>query len=200
MNNEDIMKVIRSCWIVLTLVLLQACSGIPVSQDFEQGFDFSALQTFAWDANEDDQWGVADSNELVDRRIRSAIDNSLTARQFSQVDSAKADFLVLYNVVVEQRINSSNVSGGVSIGRSARGRHGSIGISTGSQIRTYEQGTLLIDVIDVASDKLVWRGTSSQALPDLSDPQRLTDHINSTVAAIFEQFPPGGRPESKSGY
>ena len=49
------------------------------------------------------------------------------------------------------------------------------------------------------SDKLVWRGTSSQALPDLSDPQRLTDHINATVAAILEQFPPGRRPDS-GGY
>jgi hypothetical protein len=181
----------------LMITLLGACSGIPVSQDFEQGFDFSSLKTFSWDSNEEDQWGLADSNELVDRRIRSAIENTLTAQQFNQVDAAKADFQVLYNVQVEQRINSSNVSGGISMGRSSRGRHGSIGISTGSQVRTYEQGTLLIDVIDVASDKLVWRGTSSQALQDLSDPQRLTDHINATVAAILKQFPPGGRPESK---
>jgi len=194
------MNVIRRCWIVLMLVFLQACSGIQVSQDFEQGFDFSGLKTFAWDANEDNQWGLAGSNELVDRRIRSAIETTLTSRQFSPVDAGKADFMVLYNVEVDQRISSSNVSGGVSMGRSTRGRHGSIGISTGSQIRTYEQGTLLIDVIDVASDKLVWRGTSSQALQDLSDPQRLTDHINATVAAILEQFPPGGRPESKSSY
>ncbi len=185
---------------IISFLIISACSGIPVSQDFEQGFDFSGLKTFAWDANEDNQWGVADSNELVDRRIRSAIENTLTSRQFSQVESTKADFLVLYNVQVEQRINSSNVSGGVSVGRSSRGRHGSIGISTGSQVRTYEQGTLLIDVIDVASDKLVWRGTSAQALPDLSDPQRLTDHINATVAAILEQFPPGGRAQSKDSY
>jgi hypothetical protein len=185
---------------IISFLIISACSGIPVSQDFEQGFDFSSLKTFAWDANEDNQWGVADSNELVDRRIRSAIDNTLTARQYSQVNAAEADFLLLYNVVVEQRISSSNVSGGVSVGRSSRGRHGSIGISTGSQVRTYEQGTMLIDVIDVARDKLVWRGTSAQALPDLSDPQRLTDHINATVAAILEQFPPGNRPESKSAY
>ena len=178
---------------IISFLIISACSGIPVSQDFEQSFDFSSLKTFAWDANEDNQWGIASSNELVDRRIRSAIENTLTARQFSQVDAAKAEFLVLYNVVVEQRISSSNVSGGISVGRSTRGRHGSIGLSTGSQIRTYEQGTLLIDVIDVASDKLVWRGTSAQTLPDLSDPQRLTDHINATVAAIFEQFPPGGQ-------
>ena len=186
---------------IISFLIISACSGIPVSQDFEQGFDFSGLKTFAWDANEENQWGIASSNELVDRRIRSAIENTLMARQFSQVDAAEADFLVLYNVVVEQRISSSNVSGGVSVGRSSRGRHGSIGLSTGSQVRTYEQGTLLIDVIDVASDKLVWRGTSAQALPDLSDPQRLTDHINTTVAAILEQFPPGRRTESSgSGY
>jgi len=192
------MRVIRRCWIVLMLVLLQACSGIPVSQDFERDFDFSGLRTFAWDLNEDNQWGVAGSNELVDRRIIAAIENTLTAQQFSQVDREKADFLVLYNVEVDQRISSSNVSGGVSMGRSSRGRHGSIGISTGSQVRTYEQGTLLIDVVDVASDKLVWRGVSAQALPDLSDPQRLTDHINNTVAAILKQFPPGGKPASTS--
>ena len=185
-----ILNTLRFVLMALMLSLIAACSGIPVNQDFEQGFDFSSLKTFAWDANEEDQWGVADSNELVDRRIRSAIESSLTSRQFNQADAAKADFLVLYNVEVDQRISSSNVSGGVSVGRSTRGRHGSIGISTGSQIRTYEQGTLLIDVIDVASDKLVWRGTSSQALPDLSDPQRLTDHINATVEKMLAQFPP----------
>jgi hypothetical protein len=194
------LSVARLISMALMIALLGACSGIPVSQDFEQGFDFSGLKTFAWDANEDNQWGLTDSNELVDRRIIAAIENTLTTQQFSQVDRDKADFLVLYNVEVDQRISSSNVSGGVSMGRSTRGRHGSIGISTGSQVRTYEQGTLLIDVIDVASDKLVWRGVSAQALPDLSDPQRLTDHINATVAAVMAQFPPGGRPESKGSY
>ena len=183
-------KIIKHLSVIFTALMITACSSIPVSQDFEQGFDFSGLKSFTWDSNEDDQWGVAGSNELVDRRIIAAIENTLAAQQFSQVDRAKADFLVLYNVEVDQRISSSNVSGGVSMGRSSRGRHGSIGISTGSQVRTYEQGTLLIDVVDVASDKLVWRGVSAQALPDLSDPQRLTDHVNETVAAILEQFPP----------
>jgi len=184
------MRVIRRFWIVLIFVLLQACSGIQVSQDFEQGFDFSALKTFTWRPNENNEWGLA-NNDLVDRRVRNAIVNSLTARQFSQDDSGQADFLISYDLAVEQRISSSNVSGGVSMGRSTAGRHGSIGISTGSQVSTYDQGTLIIDVVDAASDKLVWRGVSSQALPDLSDPQRLTDRVNETVAAILKQFPPG---------
>ena len=181
----------RFILVVFAALVISACSGIQVSQDFEQGFDFSGLKTFAWESNEDNEWGLAGSNELVDRRIRTAIVNTLTAQQFTQVESAEADFLVSYDVAVEQRISSSNVSGGVSMGRSTRGRHGSIGISTGSQISTYDQGTMIIDVVDVASDKMVWRGVSSQALPDLSDPQRLTDRVNETVAAILKQFPPG---------
>jgi len=199
MQGDNMRSKIKYLVGALIALAISACSSIPVSQDFEQGFDFSGLKTFAWDQNENTEWGLT-SNELVDRRIRSAIENTLTEQQFSQVDSAQADFLILYNVVVEQRISSSNVSGGVSMGRSTRGRHGSIGISTGSQVRTYDQGTLLIDVIDVAGDKLVWRGVSAQALPDLSDPQRLTDHVNNTVAAILVQFPPGGKPASTSSY
>ena len=125
---------------VLIVLAITACSGIPVSQDFEQGFDFSGLKTFAWEPNENNEWGLVNRNELVDRRIRSAVESTLTSQQFSQVESDQADFLVSYNVVVDQRIRSSNISGGVSLGRSSMGRHGSIGISTGSQVWTYEQG------------------------------------------------------------
>ena len=182
-------QTVRLIAVAVLIFTFTGCSGIQVSQDFEQGFDFSGLKTFAWKSNENNEWGLTD-NDLVDRRVRNAIVNTLTARQFSQDDSGQVDFLISYDLAVEQRISSSNVSGGVSMGRSTRGRHGSIGVSTGSQISTYDQGTLLIDVTDVASDKLVWRGVSSQALPDLSDPQRLTDRVNETVEAILAQFPP----------
>jgi len=176
--------------VVFLFFLITACSGIQVSQDFEQGFDFSGLKTFDWKSNENNEWGLT-NNDLVDRRIRNAVVNTLKAKQFTQDDSENPDFLISYDLTVEQRISSSNVSGGVSMGRSTAGRHGSIGIGTGSQISTYDQGTLIIDVVDVASNKLVWRGVGSQALPDLSDPQQLTDRVNETVAAVLKQFPPG---------
>ena len=139
--------------------------------------------------NDNNEWGLT-NNDLVDRRIRSAITDTLKAKQFTMKKVNTADFLISYNVVVEQRVTRTNISGSVSMGRSTRGRTGSIGMSTGSQIRTYERGTMLIDIHDVASDKLVWRGVSAQALPDLSDPERLTTRINETVEAILKQFPP----------
>ena len=188
MNNK-----LRSILVVLATIAISACNTIPVSQDFEQGFDYSSFKTFAWRSNEDNAWGLPE-NEIVDRRIRNAITDRLVTQQFTRVEPDSADFLVSYNVAVEQRVENRNVSGGVSIGRSTRSsslnRSASIGLSTGSRPRVYERGTMLIDIHDVASDKLVWRGVSAQALPDLSDPQSLTERINLTVEAILDQFPP----------
>ncbi|MBT8120766.1 MAG: DUF4136 domain-containing protein [Gammaproteobacteria bacterium] len=178
----------NSILVLLATIAISACNSIPVSQDFEQGFDLSGFKTFSWRSNDDNSWGL--DNELVDRRIRNAIVNTLTSKQYTLEQTDTPDFFVSYNLVVEQRVTGSNLSGGVSMGRSTRGRSASIGLSTGSQVRTYERGTLLIDIHDAASNLHVWRGVSAQALPDLTDPERLTAHINATVEAILKQFPP----------
>ena len=176
-------------WIVFALLILQACSGIKVSQDYEQGYDFSGLITFAWKPNDNNEYGLID-NDLMDRRIRTAIDNTLSAKQYTQIDSSKPDFYISYHLTVKQVISSSNVSGGFSIGRSSRGRYGSIGIGTGGQVRAYDQGTLLIDVTEVAQGKLIWRGISTQSVTGHSDPEKLTQLVNETVEKILLQFPP----------
>ncbi len=171
------------------LILLQSCSGITVSQDYEKEYNFTGLKTFAWNPNEDNFYGVKD-NDLVDKRIRTAIENNLLARSYRKVDSYTPDFFISYYVTVEQKISSSGVSGGVSIGRSSMGRYGGIGMSTGSQVRAYDQGTLLIDVTIPLEDKLVWRGTSTQTVSEHTSPEKSTANINETVEKILAQFPP----------
>jgi len=171
------------------LILLQSCSGITVSQDYEKEYNFAGLKTFAWKPNTDNGYGI-ENNDLVDERIRTAIENNLLARSYRKVDSYTPDFFISYYVTIEQKISSSGVSGGVSIGRSSMGRYGGVGMSTGSQVRAYDQGTLLIDVTIPLGDKLVWRGTSTQSVSDHSSPEESTANINETVEKILEQFPP----------
>lgn len=183
------MSVMRAFWLVFFLFVVQACSGIKVSQDYDQNYDFSKLKIFAWKPNDNHEYGYKD-NELVEKRIKTSIQNALIAKNYSLAVSEKPDFYISYNVTVEQKINSSNVSGGLSVGRSSRGRYGSIGISTGSRVQAYDQGTLLIDVTDVANNKLVWRGISTQSVSEHSNPEKSTALINETVEKILLQFPP----------
>ena len=79
------------------------------------------------------------------------------------------------------------MSGGASIGRSS---FGGVGLSTGSDVRAYDQGTLLIDVTIPLGDKLVWRGIATQSVSEHSSPDESTARIKETVEKILAQFPP----------
>ena len=179
----------RILWVVFFIVNLQACSGVTVSQDYEQGYNFSALKTFAWKPDGKDGYGLKD-NELLDKRIRTAIVDQLSAKSYTLVESVTPDFFISYNLTVEQKITSSGVSGGISLGRSSYGRYGGVGMSTGSQVRAYDQGTLLIDITNPLEDQLIWRGVSTQTVDEHSSPSKSTVIVNETVEKILKQFPP----------
>lgn len=174
---------------VAAVLLLAACSGIKVSQDYEKSYNFAVLKTFAWKPNDNNDYGFR-GNELVDKRIRSAIVNTLAAKQYTFADSAKPDFYISYHVTVEQKIDTHSVGGGIAIGRGSRGRYGGVGIGTGTEVHAYKQGTLLIDVTDVAGNFLAWRGISTQPVSEHSDPEKSTKRINETVEKVLSQFPP----------
>jgi hypothetical protein len=176
---------------IFVIASLQACSGITVSQDYEQGYNFSSLKTFSWKPNPDNEYGLKDS-DLIDSRIRKAVVDNLVAKNYRLVDTDNPDFYISYHMTVEQKISSCNVSGGISIGRGSSGSYGGIGVGmgSGSNVRAYDQGTLLVDVTEVTSGSLVWRGVSTQIVSEHSSPEKTTEMVNATVAKMLEQFPP----------
>lgn len=185
------MKIVtRAVWTIFILIGMQACSGIKVSQDYDQGYNFSELKTFAWKPNENSEYGIT-GNDLIKERIITAIEKNLLAKSYIQIGSGKPDFFISYHVTVEQKISSSGASGGIALGRSSRGRrYGGVGISSGSEVEAYDEGRLLIDVTDVASNRLVWRGISTQRVSGHSTPEKSTALINETVEKMLLQFPP----------
>jgi hypothetical protein len=54
----------------------------------------------------------------------------------------------------------------------------------------YEAGTLVIDVIDARTNKLLWRGWAQRAVGGmLANQDTMSRQINEAVARMFEQFP-----------
>jgi hypothetical protein len=60
-------------------------------------------------------------------------------------------------------------------------------------ITEYEQGTLVLDIVERRSKKLVWRGTARATLLENPTPERSTARINEAVRKILAGFPPAGR-------
>jgi hypothetical protein len=59
----------------------------------------------------------------------------------------------------------------------------------------YRQGTLIIDVIDAAARRVIWRGTVQAEVGRHKDPDKRIERLNEAVRQILGRFPP---PRQKS--
>jgi hypothetical protein len=182
----------RILTIILFTAVIQACSGVSVKQDYDPAANFTGLKTYAWQSKQQKETGnVLTDNSLIDTRVRNAVDTALARKGYRKVDDGQADFLVAYSYTVQEKIEVDTVGTGVGVGMGVgRHRHSSVGIGFGFGTRDYEENTLLIDTINPASNKLIWRGFARQRLVWRSEPEKTTAKIYKTVDAILEKFPP----------
>jgi hypothetical protein len=171
-------------------LLVAGCSGIAVKQDYDSAANFGALKSFSWQSAVQASTGnELTDNTLLDSRFRAAVERELQAKGHTKLATG-SDYLVAYSYTVQNKVERDRGSVGVGVGSSRRGGFGGIGFDLGYGDRDYEQGTLIIDVLDPAAGKLLWRGFARQRLVWQSDPEETTARINEAVAAILQKFPP----------
>jgi Domain of unknown function (DUF4136) len=181
----------RITWLALASAAVSfACSGIRVTTDYDPSADFSDVRSYAWfDQSSGVQGDRADVTSLLDRRVRSAVDAELQRKGLARVDKSAAKVLVTYHLGVETKLDVDTVNTGYGYGR--YGRYG--GISTSTTVREYQEGTLLIDVVDPSSKQLVWRGSGQARIRQSSSPEEREKRIGEAVKEILADFPPGAK-------
>ena len=178
--------------IVFTLFgFLWGCQSIQVSQDYDISKDFSSLKTYEWQTKTQPETGdIRVDNPLLDARIRSAINDSLSKKGYQRITQGKPDFYVAYKYQVRSKIESDDVGVGVGFGWGSRSRYGGIGLDTGRYISEYDEGVLVIDLNDASKGDLLWRGTGTARVNQHSKPEEITKGVNEAVEKILSQFPP----------
>ena len=169
------------------LVALVSCSTVRVQSDYDPAVDFAALRSYAW--MPDPPQVSADPllhNSLLDARIRSAVDRTLGAKGLRKVEVSQADFLVNYYVNLEQKIRVDTVP--ASYGYGYGGWYG--GMASETRVRQYEEGTLILDVVDPDKDEPLWRGSGSTRVGKKTSPEASTKRIDEVVSKLLESFPP----------
>lgn len=178
--------------VILTLFgHLWGCSNIQVSQDYDVSMDFSSLKTYAWQTESQPTTGdIRVDSSFIDDRIRSAIDDSFSKKGYQKIVQETPDFFVAYTYQIRSRLESNNVTVGVGIGTSSRGRYGGFGVNSGGSIREYDEGFLAIDLNDASKNSLLWRGTGTTRVNQSAKPEESVTEINAWVEKILSQFPP----------
>jgi hypothetical protein len=183
-----------SVLIVCLLALGTACSSVRTSYDFDPGADFSDWRSYAWYPSGSEPTGDPRlDNPLLHARIQTAIDRDLAARGYTKVVDRTPDFYVNYHLSTEQRLDVRIMNTGYAGGPYGRGWGGAGwgGVGwTETRVDQYEEGTLVIDLVEEDERRLVWRGSGTRRLSRDPNPERVTKHVNEAVNEILAQFPP----------
>jgi len=181
-------------------VLSLACQSVRVRTDYDDAIDFAPLQTYAWldpplrEASRDEGGQSGDpftQNTLVDKRVRDEVGTWLAAHGYrAAAEGEEPDFLVRYELVSREVTRDSPVFVTGGFGHYGYG-HGGTGIGY-SGSTTYQEGTLILDVIDPATQQIAWRGWGTA---QMRDPQMSPERLRKTVAAILARFPPKRKAE-----
>ena len=179
---------------IAALVALLGLSGCAsrIRSDFDRDVVFSHYHTFDWlappvRASEEelraDLEGPFMRNSLLDKRIRAAVNRNLEARGFRYLEGGESDFRLNYHVTFKDKLIGSGANFGYF------GHYYRRGFSSGFNwsVRQYQEGTIIIDIVDRATDQLVWRGwlTGRNADGNYDEAE-----ISRAVDKILKRFPP----------
>lgn len=174
------------------LTALAGCA-MRVRSDFDRDAVFAYYNSFDWlspparaseEARTDsDADGPFERNSLLDKRIRSAVNAYLTGRGFRYLESGEADFRMNYYVRFKDKLYAT----GTDFGYWGRYYRGGFGSGFDYSVRQYQEGTIILDIIDRKQDQLVWRGW---AVTRSSDGNFDESEISRAVERILERFPP----------
>ena len=180
--------------IVVVGAFCGACATVHTQHDYDPNADFSHWRTYAWYPSGPSTTGDPRlDNPLLHERIVAAVDQDLGARGFAPKQDGTPDFFVNYHLSSQQRMDVRTINQSYANGPYGRrwGRAGWGGVGwTETVVDQYEEGTLVIDLIDVAESRLVWRGAGSRRLANNPDPSRTTQRVNDAVGEILAAFPP----------
>ncbi len=179
---------------IAILVALPGLSGCAtrVRSDFDREAVFSQYHTFDWiappiRASEDelrsDPEGPFARNSLLDKRIRAAVTSKLRARGFRYAEGGESDFRLNYHVTFKDKLAGS----GSDFGYTGRYHRGAFSSGFNWSVRQYQEGTIIIDIVDRAKDQLVWRGWMVSRNRDGNYDEQ---EIARAVEKILTRFPP----------
>ena len=163
---------------------LAACSTMSLTTDYDRNTDFSKYATFEFIPAKEIK------NPLIRERVENAIAKQLETKGLKAA-SGSADLLVAAHGRLDSQTQIDYTSFGYGWGGWGGywGGYGGMGTTTATA-REIPVGTLIIDLVDGQTKKLVWQAVASDTLDPSATPEEREYNINAKMKKIFAGYPP----------
>jgi hypothetical protein len=181
---------LRHIAFAMGLVLTAGCASQPVTTDYSPATDFARFRTFALVMPPD-----TGARQLLDQRVRSAVQKQLIAKGLTPANRQSADLYVGYGMVDKTHGQVATYYDDWGWGRGWGWRYWRWGVSwptsTYRQIETYTDGTVVVNLVDAQTKQVVWEGEIADVVElPVNNPVRATRDVDAAVARLFTKYPP----------
>jgi hypothetical protein len=169
----------------LAALAIAGCATMTVSSHIERNVNFAEYVTYDWGPPDNLPVGDPrlDNNPFFTDYLMGAVEKQMAAKGFERALSGGADLLIHYHASVNQQLDVYEVDH----------RYGYCYGNCEPEIVNYEEGTLLIDLVDAKTNKVVWRGWAQDAMNGVIDNQdRLEEQVDEGVTRMMLLLPRGG--------
>jgi hypothetical protein len=166
----------------LATMLMVGCATMNVSSHVDRGVDFAAFRTYDWAQADVLPTGDPrlDNNQFFHDYMQGAVEKGLAARRFAKTTYAP-DLLIHYHATVTRQIDVAALQ---------REYRNCSGRDCYPDVVDYEAATLMIDIVDARTHRLVWRAWAQDGMGGVIDHQdRLRERVNVAVEKMLEQLP-----------
>jgi hypothetical protein len=180
---------------LLAGLLLTACaSGPEIQSDFDRSVDFSQYKTFGFFS----PMSVEGENysTMFGQQFRTSIAREMRARGY--VESDNPDLGINVSARMQEKTKVTQTTDPMMVGGYYGYRRGfydpwmSYGYGTTTNVSQYTQGTVNVDIVDMAQKRMVWEGVAIGRLKEGRSNAEIRTAIDSGVTTMFGGYPVSG--------
>jgi hypothetical protein len=169
----------RLCSLLAAAATILLISGGAFAQqvqvDYEHHVDFSRYHTYYWTK-------VQTEDPLWQSRVTDAVDRELQKKGWQKVQSDGDVAVAAVGATKTQQEYQTFYNG------LGGWRWGGFGDEATTTVQNYQVGTLVVDMFDSATKRLIWRGVATDTLSNKVSKNE--NRLEKAVDKMFKDFPP----------
>lgn len=177
-----------------TLIRDAAAADVEIKVEKSPKADFSGFKTYNWIPGVEKRTTDPRLRDTeLDQRVREYVDRELQARGYQKENFTDPDFWVGYYTVIESQVDKQTVR--VNMGMPPRHTGAIGGGSFGSPMqeidmsRYYDQGTLILDIVDARENKVIWRASAEAEVQEKAKIEARRARLSKAIAKMLESIP-----------
>lgn len=161
-----------------------ACATTMTASSYvERGLSFTQYRTYDWGPPDALPTGDPrlDKDPFFQDHLEGAVEKAMATKGLERPANAPPDLLIHYHASITHRLDVNRLDR--QYGYCSRA-----GCEPGTT--QYEAGTLVLDVVDTRTNRVIWRGWAQDTVEDtLTDRDRMARQINEAVTRMMVTFP-----------